>query len=78
MIAANKKLLNASLTEGVLTLQSQLIDLYTNNLNVLATQFALIMGFTSSSLIGNRDAAYPDNYATSYMNKALCYCFMFF
>ena len=78
MIAANKKLLQTQLTEGVLTLQSQLIDLYTNNLNVLATQFALIMGFTSSSLIGNRDAGYPGDYDNSYIDRALCYTYMFF
>ena len=45
MIAANKRLLKATLTEGVLSIQQNLIDLYTANLSAMGTQAALIGGF---------------------------------
>lgn len=51
MIAANKNLLKANLTQGVLGIQTNLIDLYTNNLSTLATQAALIAGFAFTSVI---------------------------
>ena len=45
MIAANKRLLKATLTEGVLEIQSRLIDLYTENLSAMGVLGALIGGF---------------------------------
>ena len=45
MIAANKRLLKATLTEGVLSIQSNLISLYTDNLAAMGVQAALIGGF---------------------------------
>jgi hypothetical protein len=51
MIAANKNLLKATLTQGVLGIQTQLITLYTTNLSALATQAALIAGFSFTAVI---------------------------
>jgi len=51
MISANKRLLKATLTEGVLHIQYRLIELYSNNLNTLATQFSIIAAFTMEALI---------------------------
>jgi len=50
MIAANKRLLKATLTEGVLSIQQNLIDLYTNNLSAMGTQAALIGGFAFAAV----------------------------
>jgi hypothetical protein len=63
MIAANKRLLKESLTEGVLTLQSHLIELYSNNLNVLATQFAIISSITLSVIV---QSGYPEPIPENY------------
>lgn len=61
MIAANKRYLKANLTQGVLGIQTNLINLYSSNLSAIATQAALIAGFsfaavatdfTSTSLAG--------------------------
>jgi hypothetical protein len=56
MIAADKNLLKATLTQGVLSIQSQLIDLYTANLNNIGTLGALIAGFAYT---GIAEAYYP-------------------
>jgi hypothetical protein len=45
MIAADKNLLRATLTRGMLALQLKLIDLYVNNLNALSISGVLISGF---------------------------------
>ena len=50
MIAANKRLLKATLTEGVLGIQINLIQLYQANLSAVATQAALIAGFSFSAI----------------------------
>lgn len=52
MIAANKNLLKATLTQGVLGIQTQLITLYASNLSAIATQAALIAGFSFTAIIG--------------------------
>jgi len=51
MIAANKRLLKATLTEGVLNIQSNLIDLYATNLQTLGTQAALIASFAFAFVV---------------------------
>lgn len=56
MIAANKNLLKATLTQGVLGIQTQLITLYTTNLSALATQAALIAGFSFTAVISVLEA----------------------
>jgi hypothetical protein len=43
MIAANKRLLKANLTQGVLGIQTNLITLYTNNLSAVATQVSFFI-----------------------------------
>jgi hypothetical protein len=48
MIEANKKLIKANLTQGVVGIQSNLIELYQTNLSAMATQAALIAGFAFS------------------------------
>ena len=50
MIAANKRLLKATLTEGVLSIQTNLIQLYSNNLSAIGTQAALIAGFAFTAV----------------------------
>lgn len=50
MIAANKRLLKATLTEGVLGIQINLIQLYQANLSAVATQAALIAGFSFAAI----------------------------
>ena len=50
MIAANKRLLKATLTEGVLSIQSNLIQLYTDNLTAMGVQSALIGGFAFAAV----------------------------
>lgn len=60
MIAADKNHLQASLTQGVLQIQSSLIDLYTSNLNSIGTLGALVAGFAYT---GIAEAVYPDTSA---------------
>lgn len=50
MIAANKRLLKATLTQGVLGIQISLIQLYTANLNSVNVEAAVIAGFAFSAL----------------------------
>lgn len=52
MIAANKRLIKANLTQGVTGIQNNLINLYASNLSAVATQAALIAGFAFSA-VGN-------------------------
>ena len=54
MIAANKNLLKANLTQGVLGIQTNLISLYASNLSAIATQSALIGGFAFTAVIGQQ------------------------
>ena len=49
MINANKRLLKATLTQGVLQIQTNLIQLYSDNLSAIGTQAALIAGFAFSA-----------------------------
>jgi hypothetical protein len=56
MIAADKNLLKATLTQGVLQIQNNLITLYTNNLNNMAVISGLIAGFAYTGYI---EAVYP-------------------
>eukprot|EP01035_Chromulina_nebulosa_P021236 gene21236-27515_t len=63
MIAANKNLIKATLTQGVLGIHLNLIQLYQYNLSALATQAALIAGFSSSSL-GNINSFTGTTYLT--------------
>eukprot|EP01038_Epipyxis_sp_PR26KG_P004345 gene4345-6149_t len=53
MIAANKRYLKANLTQGVLGIQTNLINLYANNLSAIATQAALIAGFSFTAVSSN-------------------------
>ena len=50
MIAANKRFLKANLTQGVLGIQTNLINLYSSNLSAIATQAALIAGFSFTAV----------------------------
>ena len=50
MIAANKRLLKATLTEGVLSIQQNLITLYSSNLTSLATESAFLAGVAFTAL----------------------------
>lgn len=50
MIAANKRFLKANLTQGVLGIQTNLINLYSSNLSAIATQAALIAGFSFAAV----------------------------
>eukprot|EP01035_Chromulina_nebulosa_P020426 gene20426-26506_t len=50
MIEANKNLIKSTLTQSVLGIHSKLIQLYQFNLSTIATQAALIAGFSSSAL----------------------------
>jgi hypothetical protein len=52
MIEANKKLIKANLTQGVVGIQSNLVGLYQTNLSAMATQAALIAGFAFTA-VGN-------------------------
>ncbi len=71
MIAANKRLLKATLTEGVLEIQSNLIELYSSNLSAVGTQAALIAGFAFTSLA-------EDSPKSGYWSSVLDYFFNFF
>lgn len=58
MIAANKRLIKANLSQGVTGIQNNLINLYQSNLNAVAVTSALIAGFaftavTNGELGGN-------------------------
>ena len=56
MIAADRNMLKASLTRGILEIQLNLVNLYTSNLNAIATQAALVAGF---SFTGIAETTYP-------------------
>eukprot|EP01038_Epipyxis_sp_PR26KG_P007670 gene7670-10438_t len=66
MIAANKRLLKANLTQGVLGIQTNLITLYTNNLSAVATQAALISGFAFQALYNKYDVQSTKDLILSY------------
>jgi hypothetical protein len=72
MIAANKRFITATLTEGVLAIQSNLIELYTSNLTAVATQAALIAGFTFA-VITQPDATNWDSMSDSTYTMAYIY-----
>ena len=71
MIAADKNLLQATLTQGVLQIQTSLIDLYTKNLNSIGTLAALVAGFAYT---GVAEADYSDTYP----GDVLVYFYYFF
>ena len=50
MIAADRNMLKASLTRGILEIQLNLVNLYTSNLNAIATQVALVVGFSFTGI----------------------------
>uniref|UniRef100_A0A7S3H602 PH domain-containing protein n=1 Tax=Spumella elongata TaxID=89044 RepID=A0A7S3H602_9STRA len=66
MIAANKRFLKANLTQGVLGIQTNLINLYSNNLSAIATQAALIGGFSFTAVIMQADNSSITQMALSY------------
>lgn len=52
--------------QGVLGIQTNLINLYSNNLSAIATQAALIGGFSFTAVILSADATSPTNMVLSY------------
>lgn len=66
MIAANKRFLKANLTQGVLGIQTNLIQLYSNNLSAVATQAALIGGFSFTAVSAFADTTNTKQLALSY------------
>lgn len=69
MIAANKRLLKATLTQGVLGIQISLVQLYTKNLAAVGTMAALISGFAFAVL------AAEGTYSVSVTDYVLTYFF---
>lgn len=63
MIVADKNLLRATLTRGMITLQQKLIDLYINNLNSLSISGALVAGFAYTVQM---------KYTLGYSSERLC------
>lgn len=57
MIVADRKVLTASLAQKSLQIQSQLVFLYTNNLNAISTQAAL---FSAFAFTGLEETDYPE------------------
>lgn len=71
MIVGDRNMMKASLTRGVLQIQLNLIELYTSNLNSIATQAALISGF---EFTGIAETVYPDNQTSGvYLQEKLAY-----
>lgn len=66
MIEANKRYLKANLTQGVLGIQTNLINLYSNNLSAVATQAALIGGFSFTAVSVTYDASGTTQLALGY------------
>jgi len=66
MIAANKRYLKANLTQGVLGIQTNLINLYSNNLSAVATQAALIGGFSFTAVSTLANSTNVEGLALSY------------
>jgi hypothetical protein len=58
MIVGDRNMMKAALTRGVLQIQLNLIELYTSNLNSIATQAALISSF---EFTGIAETVYPTN-----------------
>lgn len=71
MIAADKNLLQASLTQGVLQIQTSLIDLYTKNLNSIGTLAALVAGFAYTGIA-------EADYTITYEGDPLIYFYFLF
>jgi hypothetical protein len=67
MIEANKRYLKANLTQGVLGIQTNLINLYSNNLSAVATQAALIGGFSFTAVSVVYEANGPTQLALGYV-----------
>eukprot|EP01033_Poteriospumella_lacustris_P007219 gene7219-5195_t len=67
MIEANKRYLKANLTQGVLGIQTNLINLYSNNLSAVATQAALIGGFSFTAVSVTYEASGPTQLALGYV-----------
>lgn len=68
MIAANKRLIKANLSQGVVGIQSNLIGLYQSNLNAVGVSAALIAGFSFSAVTNGSLSAF-----SSTANEALGY-----
>ncbi len=66
MIEADRNLLKASLTSGLLEIQQRLVDNYTKNLQSLGTMGALIGGF---ALSGVQEINFPNTGAGSLYNQ---------
>jgi hypothetical protein len=73
MIAGDKNLLRATLTQGVLQIQITLVELYNNNINALATGTTLMASFAYTGLA---EAYYPHNEHS--FNEGLMYFYYFF
>eukprot|EP00981_Chlorochromonas_danica_P012933 scaffold5577_cov184-Ochromonas_danica.AAC.2 len=71
MIAANKRYLKANLTQGVLGIQTNLINLYSNNLSAIATQAALVAGFAFTAVTGDTDTGTIAKLVLSYFYYVL-------
>ncbi len=74
MIEANKKLIKASFAQGVVGIQGNLVSLYQTNLTAMATQAALIAGFSFQALTNT--AAFSlqdDSVAHPEVLKFFCY-----
>ena len=50
MLEANKRYIKANLTNGVLHIQSHLVELYQSNLSNIGTQAALLCGFAFGAI----------------------------
>mmetsp|Transcript_24624 Transcript_24624/g.26946 ORF Transcript_24624/g.26946 Transcript_24624/m.26946 type:complete len:405 (-) Transcript_24624:255-1469(-) len=72
MIAANKRFLKANLTQGVLGIQTNLVQLYTSNLTAMATQAALIGGFSFTAVLVASD---PGSLADQVLGYFYYVCF---
>jgi hypothetical protein len=72
MLEADKNLLSATLTVGILEIQQNLVQLYLNNLNAVATQTALFCAFSFTGLF---ETIIPHDYTYQY---ALAFFYYFF
>ncbi len=70
MIVGDKNLLTATLTQGVLAIQQNLVQLYSTNLNGMAIQAALIANF---AFAGFTESAYEYNFQKDYYVAYLFY-----
>jgi len=71
MIAANKKLIKATAKQGVLTVQTQLINIYSSNLSAIATQAALVAGLAFQFVIIRVDTTQEEQLGLAYIYFSL-------